>query len=75
MAKERLEILMAFRLGEFVVLRHDPDRLRRMVTRVSIALGNVLLYELSAGTVETWHREEEIQEAEESAGKRPGFSQ
>jgi hypothetical protein len=49
-----------FNNTELVYLRTDPDQLQRMVTGIKICLTSELMYELSSGTIVSWHYEMEL---------------
>lgn len=58
--KKTIRISAAFRLGDFVVLRTDEARRRRMVTTLSVSMNGVR-YELMCGTESSWHFDGEIE--------------
>lgn len=53
-------IEVSFEIGDMVYLKTDPDQNKRMVTRISIGGLNNLTYELTLGTLTSWHYEFEI---------------
>lgn len=48
--------------GEFVVLKHDTDKIRRMITGITVWFGGNVRYCLQAGGTEIWCFEFEINE-------------
>lgn len=58
--KKRISISVAFDRGDFVVLRTDEVRRRRMVTTLSVGMNGVR-YELVCGTESSWHYADELE--------------
>ncbi len=50
-----------YELGEIVYLITDPDKFGRMVTGIKACLDQSLVYELTLGTIVTFHYEQEIE--------------
>jgi hypothetical protein len=48
-----------FNFGDIVYLKTDPDQRARIVTTFSVGVHS-MLYELSCGTITSWHRDFEI---------------
>lgn len=48
-----------FELGQIVYVKTDIDQHKRMVTAISIR-GNGVTYELTCGTITSWHYDFEI---------------
>lgn len=61
--------------GDMVVLRHDPDKMKRMVTAISVRDKTNLSYCLACGDSETWHVECEMERvnSENTKNKAAGF--
>lgn len=51
-----------YEFGQTVFLKTDEDQKGRMVTCVQIGPGNIVTYQLSCGTGESWHFDFEISE-------------
>lgn len=48
-----------FNFGDVVYLKTDPEQRPRIVTTFSVGATSIL-YELSSGTITSWHRDFEI---------------
>lgn len=48
-----------FNFGDIVYLKTDPDQRPRIVTTFSVGVSSIL-YELSCGTITSWHRDFEM---------------
>ena len=48
-----------------VVLKHDPEKLKRMVLRFSVSSKSVMT-ELQCGTVSSWHYQNEFEKLTEN---------
>lgn len=55
-----MEVELHFKIGETVFLRHDPEQLERLVTRLQIGMAGEVLYECSSGTLTSWHYASEL---------------
>lgn len=55
-------IFNKFDIGQIVYLRTDEDQMPRIITEISIRHDNFLVYQLSCGTVNSFHYEMEISE-------------
>lgn len=49
------------KLGNYVVIKHDPDKLQRMVIKISYILGGSVLFGLASGSDYSEHSFEEIE--------------
>lgn len=65
-----MKVESSFDLGDMVNLKHDNDKIKRMVTGFSFR--GIFSYCLSCGEKETWHYEYEI-EMYNSESKKVGF--
>lgn len=62
-----------FDIGDTVVLKHDNDKYKRMITGISFRNPHTGTYCLSFGEKETWHYEYELEVAT-SETKKVGFT-
>lgn len=68
-----MRVETTFEIGEMVLIKHDPDKLKRMVTSFSVRGSGLHSYCLSCGEKETWHYEYEI-EKPTGEEKKAGFN-
>lgn len=55
-----MELNNKFNLGRIVYLRTDTEQLKRMITAIRVMPNNLLEYQLTQGTIVTYHYEIEI---------------
>lgn len=67
-----MNIKTKFSITDSVILIHDRDKLRRVITGISIRQDS-RTYNLQCGTSDTWHYEFEIEMAEEKEKTKTGF--
>jgi uncharacterized protein with GYD domain len=59
--------------GDFVVIKHDPDKAKRMITAVTVSMSGVPRYCTQYGVTEYWAYEKEIDE-NGTEEKKVGFA-
>ena len=64
-----------YEIGQFVFLITDKDKLKRIITNVTVSYNNSYRYCLQHGAVESWNYEFEIDTIEENVTKTAGFTQ
>lgn len=68
-----MNFVSKYDIGEIVVLKHDNDKSKRMITGISFRNQSSGSYCLSFGEKETWHYEYEM-EKPNSESKKVGFT-
>lgn len=64
-----------FDVGQMVCLKHDPDKVPRMIVSVTVSQAGSVRYMMICGTNESWHFEMEIDEKKNTEKKKVGFAQ
>lgn len=62
-----------YTIGQMVTIKHDPDRLKRMIIGMTIWYGGVIRYCTQAGKEEMWCYEFEIDEHAHNKKSKIGF--